>query len=147
VLVTSCNDVIDKAVCVSRRGLQRTLGIIGGVATVAGLSSVVQGAGGVLQGGKVSANVDSEFRFYATWYAVLGVLVLRAARHPESEATVVRACGAGFFLAGCSRILSATSVGEPHKFFKVLTGIELAIPALIIPWQNRAARSWTLKAK
>src|SRR5256885_9670931 len=36
-----------------------------------------------------SANVDSEMRFFASWYAVLGVLVLCAARRPESETTIV----------------------------------------------------------
>jgi hypothetical protein len=127
----------------ARRGLQTTLGIIGSVATVAGLGSVVQGTGGVLRGGKVSANVDSEFRFYASWYTVLGVLILGAARRPESATTVVRACGAGFLLAGCSRILSMKSVGQPHTLFKVLTAFEFAIPAVIIPWQNRLAAGAT----
>jgi hypothetical protein len=101
---------------------------------------VLRGAGGVLEGGPVSANVDSEVRFFASWYAVLGVLVLKAARRPESEAAVVRACGAGFLLAAVGRVLSMRSAGRPHWLFRVLTGVELAVPVVIVPWQRRVAR-------
>lgn len=118
-----------------RRGLQLALATVGTVATAFGALGVLKGGEGALHGGNVSPNVDSEFRFFASWYTVLGVLVLRAARHPESEATVVRACAAGFFLAACGRVLSSRSVGAPSTFFKVLTGIEFALPAVIVPWQ------------
>ncbi len=123
-----------------RRGLQVVLSAIGVVATVAGSSAVVQGSANVLRGGEVSANVDSEFRFYASWYAVFGLLLLRAARRPESETVIVRACGSGFLLAGSSRLLSMKASGAPHPLFKVLTAIEFLIPAVIIPWQSRVAR-------
>jgi uncharacterized protein DUF4345 len=89
----------------------------------------------------MSANVDSEYRFYASWYHVMGLLVLRAARRPESETTIVRACAAGFFIAACGRLLSVRAVGQPHAFQKVLTGIELAIPAIVLPWQAKVARA------
>jgi uncharacterized protein DUF4345 len=98
------------------------------------------GGDGVLQGGKVSANVDSELRFRASWYTLFGLLILRAARCPESETTIVRACGAGFFLAACGRMLSIRSVGPPTTVFKLLTGIEFAIPAVLVPWQHAVRR-------
>jgi Domain of unknown function (DUF4345) len=124
----------------SRRGLQLTLTGIGSVATVAGTHGVLRGGASILKGGKVSANTDSEYRFHATWYAVLGVLVLRAAQRPEHETTIIRACGAGFLLAACSRVLSWMSVGKPHWWFRVLMGLEFAIPAVIIPWHSKVAR-------
>jgi hypothetical protein len=124
----------------STRGLQAMLATIGTVATVAGTSAVVQGTSNVLHGGEASANVDSEFRFYASWYAVFGALLLRAARHPETETAVVRAAGAGFFVAGLGRVLSWRARGRPHVLFRALTAAELAIPVLIIPWQRRVAR-------
>ncbi len=129
----------------SRRALQLVLRVIGIVATIAGTLGVMQGGANVLDGGKVSANVDSELRFFASWYAVLGVLVLRAARRPEADTTVIRACGAGFFVAACSRVLSWASVGKPHPSFRVLMGLEFAIPAVIIPWQTKVARRSTPK--
>jgi hypothetical protein len=123
-----------------RRGLQTVLTAIGIVATVAGTDGLVRGGASVLRGGEVSANVDSELRFYATWYAVLGLLVLRAARRPEAETAVIRACGVGFLVAGCSRIVSWASVGKPHPWFRVLMALEFAIPVVIIPWQDAIRR-------
>ena len=119
-----------------RRGLQVVLTAIGVVATVAGADTMVRGARGVLHGGEVSSNVDSELRFYATWYVVAGQLLLKAARRPESHPQIVGACGVGFFAAACARLLSIRTVGWPHVFFRVLTAIELAIVG-VIPWQRR----------
>jgi hypothetical protein len=127
----------------TRRGLQTVLTAIGTVATAAGGDGLVRGGASVLGGGRVSANVDSELRFYAAWYAVIGVLVLRAARRPEAETAVVRACGAGFFVAACSRVLSWASVGKPHLWFRILTGLEFAIPVVIVPWQHAVRRQST----
>ncbi len=123
----------------SRRGLQAVLRAISVVAAVAG-SAVVQGGANVLDGGDLSANVDSEFRFYASWYAVFGVLLLGAAQRPESETVIVRACETGFGFAGASRLLSMKATGSPHVFFKILTVIEFVLPAVIIPWQSTVAR-------
>jgi len=128
---------------VTRRRLQALITGIGSLATVAGALGVARGGASVLQGGDVSANVDSEFRFHATWYAVLGVLMLRAARHPEQETAVVRAAGVGFLVAACGRVLSWRSVGKPHWFFRFLMALEFAAPAVIIPWQQRIARDTT----
>jgi hypothetical protein len=124
----------------SRRGLRVALTAVGAVATTFGALGVLQGGGGVLRGGTVSANVDSEMRFFASWYAVLGVLVLRAARRPESEAAIVRACAAGLLLAACGRVLSMRALGPPSPVFKVLMGLEFAVPAVIVPWQSAVRR-------
>ncbi|MBA2624058.1 MAG: DUF4345 domain-containing protein [Acidimicrobiia bacterium] len=124
----------------SRRGLQVALATIGSVATGFGAAGVAMGAHGVMGGGRVPANVDSELRFFAAWYTVLGILVLGAARRPESAAATVRACGGGFLLAACGRVLSMRAVGPPSTLFRVLTGVELAVPAVVIPWQGRVRR-------
>jgi hypothetical protein len=123
-----------------RRGLQAVLGAIGTVATVAGTSAVVQGTANVLRGGNASANVDSEFRFYASWYAVFGVMLLGAARRPETETAVVRACGAGFLLAALGRVRSNRAMGRPHPLFLALNAAEFAVPAVVVPWQRVVAR-------
>jgi hypothetical protein len=101
---------------------------------------VLRGAAEVTGGGPVSARVDSEYRFYAAWYPVMGVLLLRAARAPEREAVVVRAVGAGFFTAACGRVLSLRSLGPPNTLQKVLMAVEFAIPVVIVPWQAQVAR-------
>src|SRR5881394_2409013 len=78
-----------------RSGLRLALAGIGAVAATFGTLGVVQGRRGVLNGGTVSPNVDSELRFFASWYAVLGFLLLRTVRRPEPETTIVRACVRG----------------------------------------------------
>jgi hypothetical protein len=124
----------------SRRGLQTVLSVMGAVAALEGARGVLRGTDQVLDGGRVSANVDSEYRFYSSWYFVVGVLLLRAARHPESATTMVRAAGTGSFVAACGRVLSMRSQGPPHPLQKVLMAVEFAIPALIVPWQATVAR-------
>jgi hypothetical protein len=121
---------------VGRRALQRALTTMGLVAMTMGGSGVLRGASEVPDAGPVSGNVDSEYRFYAAWYFVLGVLLLRAARQPEEEATVVRACGGGLLLAACGRLLSIRRFGSPHPFQRVLLALEVVIPVVVVPWHR-----------
>jgi hypothetical protein len=93
----------------------------------------------VVGGGSVSARVDSEYRFYASWYAVFGVLLLRAARQPERETLTVRAGATAFLIAACGRVLSLRELGQPNFLQKVLMALEFAIPAVIVPWQEQVA--------
>ncbi len=116
------------------------LATIGAVATVAGAHGVARGAGEGGGGGPVSARVDSEYRFYAAWYPVFGVLLLRAARAPEREALIVRAAAAGFLTAACGRMLSIRALGPPNALQKILMGLEFTIPPLVVPWQAVVAR-------
>ena len=122
-----------------RTGLVALLATLGVVATFEGTRGVVQGARQVVAGGPVSANVDSEYRFYSAWYAVLGVLLLGAARRPEHETRLVRACAGGFLLAGSGRLLSARTAGPPHPLQRALMAVELVLPAVLVPWQARVA--------
>jgi hypothetical protein len=128
-----------------RQGLRAALALIGGVATVAGGRGVVRGAAELRRPGPVSAPVDSEYRFYAAWYHVLGLLLLKAARRPEREAALVRACAGGFFLAACGRVLSIRAKGRPHPWQQVLMAVEFAMPAVLLPW-HRAVRSAAVRS-
>ena len=116
------------------------LGAIGTVALAAGARGVVKGGAEVADGESVPTDVDSEYRFYAAWYVVLGVLVLRAARRPETETAIVRACAAGYLTAAIGRVLGIRALGPPSRPQQVLLGIEFAIPAVIVPWQAKVAR-------
>jgi hypothetical protein len=125
----------------SRRGLGAFLAAIGTVATVEGLRGVLQGARQVIDGGPVSANVDSEYRFYSAFYAATGALLLDAARHPERGGPVVRAAAGGFLAAASGRALSARTAGPPHPTQRALMLVEFALPAILLPWQSRVARA------
>jgi hypothetical protein len=87
----------------------------------------------------VSANVDSEYRFYSAWYAVLGVLLLGAARRPEQEARLIRAGAGGFLTAAAGRLLSIRTAGAPHPLQRVLLAVELVLPPVLVGWQARVA--------
>jgi hypothetical protein len=127
----------------SRTTLKAALRGLGAVATVAGASGVLRGSGEVHGAGRVSAPVDSEYRFYAAWYAVFGVLLGRAARAPEQETTIVRAAGIGLLSAAAGRLISIRKLGPPNNGQKLLLALEVVIPAVIVPWQTRVARRQT----
>jgi hypothetical protein len=99
----------------------------------------------VLGASDVTADVDSEMRFYAVWYVVAGAFLLRATRRVESETWTIRLIAAAFFVAGCSRILSWVAVG-PHLSQLILMVIELILPLVVIPWQASVARRATSDA-
>jgi Domain of unknown function (DUF4345) len=124
---------------VSRKALQLVLSALGAVATAAGARGMVQGAAEVVDAGSYSSNVDSEYRFYAAWYHVAGLVLLRAARQPEDATVAVRLFSGGLFAAGCARLLSARTVGSPHRLQRLLMGLEFAIPVVLIPWQRQVA--------
>ena len=116
------------------------VGLLGLVALMTGASTVVFGVRSIVGVEVVTPTIDSEMRFFAVWYAGVGVLLLRAAPRAESEATTIRAVAALLFLAGCSRALSWAVVGRPHTLSLVLMVIELTIPVIVVPWQTYVAR-------
>jgi hypothetical protein len=116
------------------------LSVLGAVAAVEGARGVVQGVDQVIGAGPTSANVDSEFRFYSAWYHVCGVLLLRAARKPETETATIQACAGGFLLAATGRVLAIRRNGPPHPLQRGLMALEFVIPAIIVPWQAQVAR-------
>lgn len=95
-----------------RRGLQFLLRALGTTAIAAGARGVLSGAREMPNPGVVSPTVDSEYRFYAAGYPVFGVLLLRAARAPERQSVLVRACGAGSLIAATGRLLSIRKHGN-----------------------------------
>jgi hypothetical protein len=124
----------------SRRGLQVLLGVLGTVALTLGLLTVIVGASNIPGGDDVSASVDSEIRFFAAWYAVVGVLIFQSIPRVEESTVLIRALSAGVFLAGCARIISIVAVGRPATVYLVLMVIELVLPFVIVPWQTVVAR-------
>jgi len=127
--------------CMSRRGLQVLLAAMGVVATAAGADGVLRGASGVRTGGPVSANVDSEFRFFAAWYATAGAAMLDAARAPEGATKAVRMSCGGLLAGAIGRALSSRRFGRPSPLYRILMAIEIALPALVLVWHNRVVSS------
>ena len=131
---------------VRAQGLSRLLRFLGAGAIAIAVHDVARGlsrvpSDGGRPPGRDGASVDSELRFGSAWYAVAGLLMFRAGGAPEEEGPVVRIVSAGWLLAAVGRLLSIKARGRPHPIFVVLLGIELVIPAVLVPWQRAVERS------
>ena len=107
---------------------------------VAGAAGVVLGGQTVFEPGSISPNVDSEMRFFAVWYSATGLMLLIAARDVARWSSLIRVVAGAFFVAGLARLLSWATVGRPHWTQLVLMGLELVLPAVIVPWHAAASR-------
>lgn len=120
-----------------RTALQALLVALGSVAFVAGLVTVFTGTDGMPGDSRATPNVESELRFYATFWTGFGVLALHAARRPERETTLLRALALFLFLAGLARALAWLATDRPDTPFLVLMALELTLPLFIVWAQAR----------
>lgn len=124
-----------------RRALQVFLGLLGAVAIAAGLLVVLGGAATVLDANAASASLDSELRFFAAWYVVAGVLILRAAPAPQAHRGLILAVSAALALAATGRVLSWLALGRPSDLAVALLVIEYLIALGLPLWQAAARRA------
>ncbi|HEX6152327.1 MAG TPA: DUF4345 domain-containing protein [Solirubrobacterales bacterium] len=123
-----------------RLALQVLLVALGAVAVAAGLFTVITGSGGMPGDSSATANVESELRFYATFWTGFGVLALHAARRPERATQLLRGLSLFLFLGGLARLFAWLDSGRPDTQFLVLMGLELTLPLFIVWAQARLPR-------
>lgn len=116
-----------------------TIVALGWVATLAGARGVLVGAVETPGTTDVSASVDSEYRFYAAWYHVVGLFLLRAARSSEVDRSAVQLCAGGFGVAAAGRLFSIRKVGRPHPSQLALLVLEIVIAVGLPPWRRRSS--------
>jgi hypothetical protein len=116
----------------SARILRGALYLGGGVATVAGLSTLVTGARSV-PGLRENSDpiLESELRFYSAFYAAYGLTMLAVAPRADREPTAVKALAAALLLAAGGRLAGWASVGRPNRAQLALLAIELTAPPLL----------------
>ena len=122
---------------VSRIALRATLYVGGGVATTAGLHTVIAGARSVPGEGRANPSLESELRFYGAFYAAYGLVALHVAPRADAETQTVRALAGTLLLAGLARAGGWLATGRPHSVQRGLLAIELAAPAAIAACQAR----------
>ena len=110
------------------------LGVVTGAVTVVAGSNVIPG------GGEPSASIESELRFFATWWIGAGVFVAWVLRDLERRGRELRAFLALVVLAGIARALAWADAGRPDPLFVVLTVVELVLPPLVAVWHARVTR-------
>lgn len=126
----------------SRVALKVLLGITGAIMIIAGATTAVFGvAPSVPREGTVTAQVESEMRFYAVWYAVAGAALLRTLRNLDDDHMIVPGVAIGFFAAGSARLIAAAVVGKPHVSQILLMIVELVFPFVVIPWHRALVRA------
>jgi hypothetical protein len=85
--------------------------------------------------------VESELRFYSAFYAIWGLRVLRTARRVELDPRAIDEIAAPLFLAGLGRAGAWVAIGRPHPLQRVLLGIELVAPPLLLLERARRGRT------
>ena len=118
-----------------RRGLQITLGVLSVIPLSFGLIGFLFGAE-PRQGGVVSAELDSQFRFLSAWYVGLALLLWYIIPRVEVETALLRIAAFAIFAGGLGRVWSWMMIGPPPT--QMIAGIvlELSVPLLLI-WQAR----------
>ena len=114
---------------------RRLLALSGLVALAAGGYQAARGLeatpGRRAAGDRWLTDVDSELRFYATWYAATGALALHLARRGPSVGAS-RAMGAAWLAAGIARTHGAYQVGRPSPLYQALGASELVLGSMLL---------------
>ena len=134
------------------RVLRGALYLGGGVATAAGLNTVLTGARSVpgLQDNSDPV-LESELRFYSAFYSAYGLAMLAVAPRADREPAAVKALAGALLLAAGGRLAGWVSVGRPNRAQLALLAIELTAPPVLVrlaaatdagPWRTGAGRVW-----
>ncbi|MEO9968855.1 MAG: DUF4345 domain-containing protein [Hyphomonadaceae bacterium] len=119
-------------------GLQIVLGVLSLIPLVLAIQNVGGGAE-ALQGGPVSAALDSQFRYLSTFYLALTALIWWIIPNIEKHAVPVRILIGAVFLGCIARAYSLMQVGHPGEQLYAGMIIEFFL-ILVIPWQAIVAK-------
>lgn len=119
-------------------GLQIVLGLLSLIPLVSGMQNIGGGAA-VLAGEPVSAALDSQFRYFYTFYLSLTGLIWWMIPNIEKHGTPVRILIGAIFLGGLARAYSLVQLGHPGPQLYAGMIIEFAL-IIIIPWQAIVAK-------
>ena len=125
----------------SRRALQVTLAGLGAVPFATGLATLVRGTAIIPGAPPPDPNVESEHRFFAVWWTALGPVVWSLVPDVERRSRAVRGVAGVLFAGGLVRLLAARQVGTPHPLYRALGAVELALPPVLVAWQESVRRA------
>lgn len=92
-------------------------------------------------GEAVTAALDSQYRYLAAVYFVVGVMIIWSAGDVKGRAMLLRFGMLGWFVGGLARGVSWMTVGEPADWQVSGMIIELVIPVVMLLWQRRVIKS------
>ena len=117
--------------------LRGFLYFFGAVAIVAGAWSVVAGSESIPSAGDLNANVESELRFYATWWIAAGVFLVWLAPRVGGQTRALRVFCALLALAATARVFAVIDTDWPSTGQIILMVVEYSLAALLPLWQAR----------
>jgi hypothetical protein len=120
--------------------LTRTLYVLAVIPIVTGVLTVFLGADSVPAPGDPSPNLESELRFYSTWWIGAGVFLAWLAPRVAERTLELRVFSALLFLSGMSRGLAAVATDWPSTGQLMLMGLELVLPVVFVAWQARVVQ-------
>ena len=121
--------------------LRGLLFVFGAVAIVAGAWTVVAGSESIPSAGDLNANVESELRFYSTWWIAAGVFLVWLAPRVEERTRELRVFCALLALAATSRVFAVIDTDWPSTGQTILMVVEYALAVLLPLWQALARRA------
>jgi len=122
-----------------RRLLQITIALACLVPIVAGLDGVLRGAA-MVSPGKVTADLDSHFRYLSGIFLILGLAFASTIAAIERQAARFRLLGAMVVAGGLGRALAWVATGAPSLVHQLALVMELGVVPLLMLWQARIAR-------
>ena len=129
-----------------RRALQVAVTLAALVPLTFAIEGIARGAGW-LQHGPVTADLDSHFRYLSGIFLALGLAF-------ASCIPIIEKAGPRFFLlgamvvsGGAARAVSLFAVGHPSRGHLFGLAMELCVVPLLMLWQARVARRFTLPGR
>lgn len=122
-----------------RRLLQITIALACLVPIVAGLDGVLRGAA-MVSPGKVTADLDSHFRYLSGIFLILGLAFASTIAAIERQAARFRLLGVMVVAGGLGRALAWVATGAPLLVHQLALVMELGVVPLLMLWQARIAR-------
>ncbi|RKT55873.1 DUF4345 domain-containing protein [Saccharothrix australiensis] len=101
-----------------------------------GLADVVVGPAVLPGSPSATPTLDSHYRFFATMWLALGVVLLWVAPRVDRATAALRGACAAVFAGGVARIVSLLAVGPPHGLLVFFIGVELVLPPALVWWQR-----------
>jgi len=121
----------------SRRALQVVLVVLAVIPIGTGLMDMLFGAGTLPSEQDLNPDLQSNYRFFATIWLGLGLMILWIVPRVETAVLPLRAVTGIVFLGGLARVLSIVVSGAPHPMFVAFTILELVAPPILVLWQNK----------
>jgi hypothetical protein len=124
-----------RSTTLAARSLGAVMLLLGSVAVVAGAYAVITGVDGMPGGVSADDSVDSELRFFGTFYVVFGAAAVWLSARVTTQTRALRIWALTLFFAGVARAISWLDVGRPDDLFVALMVVELTIAPAVVVWQ------------